>query len=150
MDVSQKKMLAICIRYYSPSRQSIRTTLLKMLNLGASGTSDTIGAAVRKTLEQAGLCLQKLITIGVDGCGIMIGVNHSVSTYFKALVPEIVQVCMPQFTTGCQQSPRSYANSFWLSCKRVIQLVLAQRKWLLYFRELHKTIKNEVQIRFFN
>eukprot|EP00794_Sanderia_malayensis_P010431 gene10431-11524_t len=48
MDGSQKKMLAICIQYYSASRQSIRATFLKMLNLGASGTSDTIGMAARK------------------------------------------------------------------------------------------------------
>eukprot|EP00794_Sanderia_malayensis_P010435 gene10435-11529_t len=77
MDGSQKKMLAICIQYYSASRQSIRATFLKMLNLGASGTSDTIRMAARKTLEQAGLGLENLIGIGVDGCSMIVGVNHT-------------------------------------------------------------------------
>eukprot|EP00794_Sanderia_malayensis_P015248 gene15248-16822_t len=145
-DVSQKKMLAICIRYYSASRQAIRTTFLKMLNLGASGTSDAIGAAVKTTLEQAGLRLEKLIGIGVDGCSTMVGVNHSVSTYFKALVPEIVM-----FKCVCHSLQLAANKAAEAMPAHIDFLVRESYSWfshstkrLLHFRELHKTITNEV------
>ena len=45
-DVSQSKMLAICIRYSSVYSQRIVTTFLKMVPLGESATSDAIGDAI--------------------------------------------------------------------------------------------------------
>ena len=81
-DVSQEKMLAVCVRYFSKKSHSIVTTFLKMVPLGESATSEAIGEAICKVTKDARLTLEKLIVIGVDGCSTMVGVHHSLATYF--------------------------------------------------------------------
>ena len=89
-DVSQSKMLAFCIRYFSMRNQEIVTTFLKIVPLGEFATSDAIGDTICKFLRDAGLTLDRLIGIGVDGCSTIVGVHHSLATYFRELIPHIV------------------------------------------------------------
>lgn len=50
-------------------QSGVQTTFLKIINLGASATSDAIGAAAaKKIVEESGLNLERLVGIGVDGC----------------------------------------------------------------------------------
>ena len=70
--------------------QEIVTNFLKMVPLGESGTLDAIGDAICEVLKDSGLTLDRLIGIGVDGCGAMVGVHHSLATYFRKLIPRIV------------------------------------------------------------
>eukprot|EP00795_Rhopilema_esculentum_P009772 gene9772-18305_t len=145
-DVSQKKMLAICIRYYSQSKQCIRTTFLKMANLGASATSDVIGAAIQRILEESGLSLANLIGIGVDGCSTMVGVHHSLSTYFKNLVPEIVM-----FKCVCHSLQLAASKAAEVMPAHIDFMVRESYNWfshstkrLIEYKELHKTITDEI------
>ena len=145
-DVSQKKMLAICIRYYSVSKQCIRTTLFKMVNLVVSATSDVIGAAVKSALEESGLSLDKLLGIGVDGCSTMVSIHHSVSTYFRNLVPEVVMIkCV------CHSLQLAASKAAEVMPAHIAFVVRESYNWFSHstkrleeYRELHKTITNEI------
>ena len=115
-----------------------------MVDLGAFATSDTIGAAVIKALQSASLGVEKLIAIGVDGYNGR--ANHCVSTYFKALVPEI-------FIFKCvSHSLQLVANKATNSLPAHIDFLARESyNWfshctqrLLHFQELHETTKNEV------
>ena len=145
-DVSQKKMFALCIGYYSVSTQSIRTTFLKMINLGPSATSDIIGAAIESVLATCGFSLEKLIGIGVDGCSTMVGIHHSVSTYFKDLIPEIVM-----FKCVCHSLQLAASKAAEAMPAHIDFMVRESYNWfshstkrLVEYRQLHKTITNEV------
>ena len=61
-----------------------------MVPLGESATSDAIGDAICEVLKDSGLTLDRLIGIGVGGCSAMVGVHHSLATYFRKLIPHIV------------------------------------------------------------
>ena len=148
-DVSQSKMLAVCFRYFSRSRCEIETTFLKMVPLGESATSDAIGDAICKVINDSGLTLSKLIGIGVDGCSAMVGVHHSLATYFRELVPHIIIfkcVCHSLQLAASKAADtlpahldfmiRESYNWFSHSPKRLIQ-----------YRELHKCITNNVPIK---
>ena len=89
-DISQKKLLAVFIRYFSKTKCKIITTFLAFVVTSFESTSDAIGSCIVTMLQKYKLSLEKLIGIGVDGCSTMIGAKHSVSTYFKQIVPDIV------------------------------------------------------------
>ena len=83
-------MLAVCIRYFSKTKSRIVTTFLAFAVIESAGTSDTVGNNILTMLQQHNISLEKLIGLGVDGCCTMVGAHHSVSTFFKRLVPNIV------------------------------------------------------------
>ena len=89
-DISQEKLLAVCIRYFSKSNCKIISSFLGLVILKGECTSDVIGNGIVEMLQKYKLSLKKLIGIGVDGCSTMVGTNHSVSAYFKKIVPDIV------------------------------------------------------------
>ena len=89
-DISQEKLLAVCIRYFSKSNCKIISSFLGFVILKGECTSDVIGNGIVEMLQKYKLSLKKLIGIGVDGCSTVVGTNHSVSTYFKKIVPDIV------------------------------------------------------------
>ena len=145
-DVSQSKMLAICMRYFSIHNQEIVTTFLKIVPLGEFATSDAIGDTICKVLRDSGLTLDRLIGIGVDGCSTMVGVHHSLATYFRELIPHIVIfkcVCHSLQLAASKAADtlpahldfmvRESYNWFSHSPKRLIQ-----------YQELHKCLTNEV------
>lgn len=145
-DVSQTKMLAICVRYFSRNSHTIKTTFLKIVPLGESATSDAIGAAIQKVIENSGLTIQKLIGIGVDGCSTMVGVHHSLATYFRELVPEIVI-----FKCVCHSLQLAASKAADTMPAHLDFMVRESYNWfsdspkrLIQYSELHKTICNEV------
>ncbi len=75
---------------YESQKKEIVTTFLKIVPLGESATSEAIGDAICKVLKDSGLTLDRLIGIGVDGCSTMVGVHHSLATYFCELIPHII------------------------------------------------------------
>ena len=145
-DVSQSKMLAICIQYFSMRNQEIVTTFLKIVLLNEFATSDAIGDAICKVLRDSGLTLDRLISFGVDGCSTMVGVHHSLATYFRELILHIVIfkcVCHSLQLAASKVADtlpahldftvRESYNWFSHSPKRLIQ-----------YQELHKCLTNEV------
>eukprot|EP00794_Sanderia_malayensis_P009455 gene9455-biopygen7804 len=146
-------ILANCFRYHGESKQCVRTTFFKMIDLGASAASDVIGAAIKSYLEESGLSLNKLIAMGVDGCSTMVGIHNSVSTQLKALVPGIVM-----FKCVCHslQLAASKAAEVMPDCQLIAHfdfMVTESYNWfsfshstkrLIEYRELHKAITCEI------
>ena len=145
-DVSQSKMLAMCIRYFSVHRQEIVTNFLKMVPLGESATSDAIGDAICEVLKDSGLTLDRLIGIGVDDCSAMVGVHHSLATYFRKLIPHIVI-----FKCVCHSLQLAASKAADTLPAHLDFLVRESYNWfshspkrLIHYRELHKCLTNEV------
>ena len=72
------------------TKSRIVTTFMAFALMESAGTSDAIDNKILTMLQQYKLSLKKLIGLGVDGCSTMVGAHHSVSTFFKQLVPNIV------------------------------------------------------------
>jgi hypothetical protein len=144
-DVSQSKMLPICIRYFSMHSQEIVTTFLEMVPLGKSATSDAIGDAICKVIRDSGLTLDRLIGIRVDGCSAMVGVHHSLATYFCELIPHIIFKCV------CHSLQLAASKAADTLPAHLDFLVRESYRWfshspkrLIQYRELHKCFMNKV------
>ena len=72
-DISQEKLLAVCIRYFSKSNCKIISSFLEFVILKGECTLDGIGNGIVKMLQKYKLSLKKLIGIGVDGCSTIVG-----------------------------------------------------------------------------
>ena len=58
-DISQEKLLAVCIRYFSKTKSRIVTTFLAFAVIESAGTSDAIGNKILTMLQQYELSLEK-------------------------------------------------------------------------------------------
>ena len=143
---SQSKMLAICFRYFSMRNQEIVTTFRKIVPLGEFATSDAIGDAICKVLRDSGLTLDRLIGIGVDGCSTMVGVRHSLATYFRELIPHIVIfkcVCHSLQLAASKAADTLPAHLDFM-VRESYNWFSHSPKWLIQYQELHKSLTNEV------
>ena len=148
-DVSQDKMLAVCVRYFSKKSNSIVTTFLKMIPLGESATSEAIGKATCKVIKDFHLAIEKLIGIEVDGCSTMVGAHHSLATYFRDLVPHIVIfkcVCHSLQLAASKASDTMPAHLDFM-VRESYNWFSHSPKRLLQYRELRKCITDEVPLK---
>ena len=142
-------MLAVCVRYFSKKKHSIVTTFLKMVPLGESATSEAIGEAICKVIKNSRLTLEKLIGIGVDGCSTMVGVHHSLATYFRELVPHIVIfkcICHSLQLAASKASDTMPAHLHFM-VRESYNWFSHSPKRLLQYRELHKCIMDKVPLK---
>ena len=140
-DISQEKLWAVCISYCSKTKSRIVTTFLAFAVIESAGTSDAIGNKILTMLQQYKSSVEKLIGLGVDGCSTMVGAHHSVSTFSKQLVPNIVV-----FKCVCHSLQLAAVLP-----SRVDFLIRESYNWFshnskrLYdYRELHMKLTNEV------
>jgi hypothetical protein len=142
-------MLAVCVRYFSRKHHSIVTTFLKMVPLGESTTSDAIGEALCKVIKDSRLTLGKLIGIGVDGCSTMVGVHHSLATYFRELVPHIVifKCVCHSLQLAASKASETMPTLLDFMVRESYNWFSHSTKRLLQYHELHKCITNEVPLK---
>lgn len=69
-DISVTKLLGAGMRYFSASSKTFVTTFFNLAELGECNV-DTIHDAIKKSLDNHGLKLQKLIAIGTDNVSVM-------------------------------------------------------------------------------
>lgn len=90
-DISVTKLLGIGIRYFSASRKTFVTTFLDLVELDECN-ADALCHAIKKSLDNHGLKLQKLIAIGTDNASVMTGVNNGVYVKLKAENPSLLLI----------------------------------------------------------
>jgi hypothetical protein len=78
-DVSTKKYLCICIKYYSKLKEKIITTFLSIIEIEIA-TADELHNILKKHLENLGLNINELVGIGTDSANNLSGKNHSLFT----------------------------------------------------------------------
>eukprot|EP00794_Sanderia_malayensis_P012318 gene12318-13588_t len=102
--------------------------------------------AIRRTLEESGLSLKKIIGIGVDGCSTMVGIHHSMSTYFKNLVSEIVifKCVCHSLQLAASKAADVMPDHLDFMVSESYNLFAHSTKRLIGYKELHKTITNEI------
>ena len=147
-DISQEKLLAVCIRYFSKSNCKIISSFLGFVILKGECTSDVIGNGIVEMLQKYKLSLKKLIGIGVDGCSTMVGTNHSVSTYFKKIVPDIVM-----FKCICHSLQLAASKASSVLPAHIDFLVRESYNWFAHstkrlcdYNELHMKLADEVTL----
>lgn len=81
-DITTIKQLDVVIRYFSKPLQKMVSTFLGLVTL-EGGTAEALSEALLSFLREVGLCFDKCIGIGTDGCNVMVGKNNSVFTKLK-------------------------------------------------------------------
>ena len=142
-------MLAVCIRYFSKSNCKIISSFLRFVILKGECTLDVIGNGIVEMLQKYKLSLKKLIGIGVDGCSTMVGTNHSVSTYFKKIVPDIVM-----FKCICHSLQLAASKASSVLPAHIDFLVRESYNWFAHstkrlcdYNELHMKLADEVPLK---
>lgn len=90
-DITVTKLLGIAIRYYSKSKKKIVVTFLDLVEL-SDCDSTGICDALKRSLKNNGLELQKLVAIGTDNASVMTGVNSGVYAKLKSEVPHLILI----------------------------------------------------------
>lgn len=90
-DISVTKLLGIGIRYFSASRKKFVTTFLDLVEL-IECNADAICDAIKISLDNHGLKLQKLIAIRTDNASVMTGVNNGVYVKLRAENPNLLLI----------------------------------------------------------
>lgn len=111
-DISVTKFLGITIIYYSDSSNAIISTFLKLAEL-AQCDAQSIVAAIKDTLKQFGLDLNKLQGVGTDNANVMVGINNGVYKILKSELPHLILVkCVCHSiqiatSSACEMLPRN-------------------------------------------
>ncbi|XP_045104381.1 uncharacterized protein LOC123499914 [Portunus trituberculatus] len=90
-DITVTKLLGIAIRFYSRSKKKIVVTFLDLVEL-PDCDSTGICDALKRSLKNSGLELQKLTAIGTDNASVMTGVNSGVYAKLKTEVPHLILI----------------------------------------------------------
>lgn len=90
-DISVTKFLAISIIYHSVTKSRIMTTFLNLCTLEVC-TADGIVAAVKSTLMEYCLKLERMRGVGTDNASVMTGINNGVHRKLKAEAPHLVLI----------------------------------------------------------
>ncbi|KAH7957122.1 hypothetical protein HPB52_015559 [Rhipicephalus sanguineus] len=90
-DISVTKFLAISIIYHSVTKSRIMTTFLNLCTMGVC-TADGIVAAVKSTLMEYCLKLERMRGVGTDNASVMTGINNGVHRKLKAEAPHLVLI----------------------------------------------------------
>ncbi|XP_078521674.1 uncharacterized protein LOC144828067 [Lissotriton helveticus] len=87
-DIEVKKLLCICIKYFSTKLNKFVSTFLAMVELDQACSED-IANAVLNMLETCNLDIKNLIGIGTDGASVMCGKHHSTFTLLRDKQPSL-------------------------------------------------------------
>lgn len=87
-DVSVKKYLCICVKYFSESKHKIITEFLGLIEV-FTVTAHDLYQAVSSFLKKLNLDISKLIGIGTDGANNLCGKNQSLYTLLKKDSPNL-------------------------------------------------------------
>lgn len=92
-DVSTDKLLCICIKFYSKTKNAIVTQFLTFLSV-VQATAENMYNAVFEFFSKNNINLNNLIGIGTDGANSLCGKNHSFFTLCKTnlKLPNLVLV----------------------------------------------------------
>ncbi|KAH7972736.1 hypothetical protein HPB52_016353 [Rhipicephalus sanguineus] len=90
-DISVTKFLAISIIYHIVTKSRIMTTFLNLCTLEVC-TADGIVAAVKSTLMEYCLKLERMRGVGTDNASVMTGINNGVHRKLKAEAPHLVLI----------------------------------------------------------
>lgn len=85
------KFLDISIIYFDMYLKKITSTYLFLVEMNKCD-SDAIVDAVKSTLKNKGLLLQKLSGIGTDNASVMVGVNNGVYKKLKENIPALFHI----------------------------------------------------------
>ncbi|CAL1688680.1 unnamed protein product [Lasius platythorax] len=85
-DISVKKYIAVCIRYFSLMQSDIVTEFLGIITI-IETTAVTLYDSLVNYLKEINLPVKNLIGIGTDGASNLCGKNHSLFTLLKERVP---------------------------------------------------------------
>ena len=81
-DITVNKILGIAVIYFSKSSKKVISTFLNLIELEAC-TGDAIVNALKQELLNRNRDLAKLVAIGTDNAGVMVGVNNGVFLKLK-------------------------------------------------------------------
>ncbi|KAJ1200812.1 hypothetical protein NDU88_004633 [Pleurodeles waltl] len=87
-DIEVKKLLGICVKYFSIKHKKLVSTFLGMLGLNQACAED-IANAVFSLLESCNLETENLIGIGTDEASVMCAKQHSAFTLLRDKQPSL-------------------------------------------------------------
>lgn len=90
-DIGVVKFLGIVIKYFSKSSSNVVTIFLKLAELKQCD-AEAIVAAIKATLREYKLDIQKLVGIGTDNASVMTGRLNGVYAKLKLELPELILV----------------------------------------------------------
>lgn len=103
-DISCRKDLCICIRYFSVKNAAVMSALLGIVEV-ISTTADALYETIKEFLENLGLDLTKMVGLGTDGASNLCGVNCSLFTKLRQHSPHLILVrCVCHSLHLCAQA----------------------------------------------
>lgn len=90
-DISSRKLLCICARYFSHENNSIKTVFLGLVSV-ISTTGENLFNAIKQYLEKSGIDIKNCIGFSSDGANNVCGINNSVLSRLRSIKPNLVFV----------------------------------------------------------
>lgn len=118
-DISVKKYMAVCIRYFSLMQKDIVIQFLGIITLTET-TAVVLYDSLVNYLNEINLPVKNLIGIGTDGANNLCGKNHSLFTLLKERVP------LPQL-----QNVRCICHSLHLCSSKASELLPSSLEFLV-------------------
>ena len=87
-DVSKKKYICLCIRYFSQKKKRHLTDFLGLLEI-VEADAESLYSVVLAFFNKIKLPIMNMIALGMDGGSSLCGCNHSLYTLLKAKIPHL-------------------------------------------------------------
>ncbi|XP_078509628.1 uncharacterized protein LOC144769412 [Lissotriton helveticus] len=140
-DISVKKLLCICVKYFSKKSSRIVSSYLGMIELQEACAQD-IANALLEFLKDCRLPIENMVGVGTDGTSVMCGKNHSTYTLLREKQPtlQLVRCICHSLDIVARKAMQSLPSNVKFMVRETYNWFAHSPKRQAVYRDLYQTL----------